>query len=138
MARIFTSQPAKCKMAGSFFGALAGLELAYDGLYEFNYAEEFLRAIQAESSLYGLTLNFTKTELLTHPQAPPGDVHYVNGDPVVHSEEVRKFGIPNFLATPRQSGNRRLESQSPCSISQATKRMAQWTQYQSQDQTLHG
>ena len=35
-------------------------------------AEEFLRAIQVESSLYGLSLNFTKTELLTHPQAPPG------------------------------------------------------------------
>ena len=55
-------------------------------------AEEFLRAIQVESSLYGLSLNFTKTELLTHPQALPGNVHYVNGDPVVNSEEAKYLG----------------------------------------------
>ena len=47
-------------------------------------AEEFLRAIQVESSPYGLTLNLTKTELLTQPQAPPGDVHY--------SDEAKHLG----------------------------------------------
>ena len=63
-------------------------------------AEEFLRAIQVESSLYGLALNHTKTELLTHPQAMPGNIHYVNGDPVENVDEAKYLGTQVAWSNP--------------------------------------
>ena len=63
-------------------------------------AEEFLRAIQVESSLYSLALNHTKTELLTHPQAMPGNIHYVNGDPVENVDEAKYLGSQVAWSSP--------------------------------------
>ena len=88
-------------------------------------AEEFLRAIQVESSLYGLALNHTKTEVLTHPQAMPGNIHYVNGDPVENVDEAKYLGTQVAWFKPCKDSPRSTQKQKPRSLPQASKPLAQ-------------
>ena len=54
-------------------------------------AEELLRAIEVEATLYGLTLNKEKTELLFGYTAP-GNVHFADGTIVPTTEEAKYLG----------------------------------------------
>ena len=56
-------------------------------------AEELLRAIEVEATLYGLTLNKEKTELLFGYTAP-GNVHFADGTIVPTTEEAKYLGTP--------------------------------------------
>ena len=54
--------------------------------------EEYLQTLQVEASLYGLFLNFTKTELLRHPKLLEGQVRFTQGDPVPIADTVKYLG----------------------------------------------
>ena len=54
--------------------------------------EEYLKHLQVEATLYGLLLNFTKTELLRHPKLEDNQIHFANGDPVPVTESAKYLG----------------------------------------------
>ena len=54
--------------------------------------EEYLKTLQVEASLYGLLLNFTKTELLRHPKLMDGQVKFTEGNPVPIADSVKYLG----------------------------------------------
>ena len=55
-------------------------------------AQEILKAVQVEASLYGLELNLDKTELLAHPQDPDGYVQFVDGFTVTEVQQSKYLG----------------------------------------------
>ena len=54
--------------------------------------EEYLNTLQVEASLYGLLLNFTKTELLRHPRLLNGQVSFTAGSAVPVADSVKYLG----------------------------------------------
>ena len=53
---------------------------------------EYLKHLQVEATLYGLLLNFTKTELLRRPKLEDNQIHFANGDPVPITESAKYLG----------------------------------------------
>ena len=54
--------------------------------------EEYLKCVQVEASLYGLTLNLTKTEHLTHPKTPATPLEFADGSTVPSAAECKYLG----------------------------------------------
>ena len=61
--------------------------------------QEFLRAVEVEASLYNLTLNKEKTELLVRTRTDPA-IHFANGDPVPTTLESKYLGTLISWTTP--------------------------------------
>ena len=61
--------------------------------------QEFLRAVEVEASLYNLTLNKEKTELLVRTRTDP-TIHFANGDPVPTTLESKYLGTLISWTTP--------------------------------------
>ena len=57
-------------------------------------AEEILKTVQVEASLYGLELNLDRTELLAHPQDPEGFVQFVDDTTVTEVNQSKYLGFP--------------------------------------------
>ena len=55
-------------------------------------AEEILKAVQVEATLYGLELNLEKTELLAHPLDSEGYVQSADGTTVTEVNQSKYLG----------------------------------------------
>ena len=64
--------------------------------------EEFLKNIQVEATLYGMTLNLTKTELLQGKEytAP---VYFIDGTEVTQVEKSKYLGTQVSWQTPSKT-----------------------------------
>ena len=54
--------------------------------------QSILKIIETEASLYGMTLNNSKTELLSHPDHPASPLFFLDGSRVPESEQVKYLG----------------------------------------------
>ena len=54
--------------------------------------EEYLQCVQVEASLYGLSLNFKKTEHLEHPKTKATPLHFSDGSTVPTATESKYLG----------------------------------------------
>ena len=55
-------------------------------------SQEFLKHVQVEATLYGLSLNLTKTEALTHPQTEYSAITFSDGTQVPEAGQVKYLG----------------------------------------------
>ena len=55
-------------------------------------AEEILKAVQVEASVYGLELNLDKKELLAHPEDPEGFVQFADSTTVTEVNQSKYLG----------------------------------------------
>ena len=71
---------------------------------------ELLQAVQVEATLYNLTLNFDKTEVLQHPNTPPIVIHFADGTPVTTVDKVKYLGTTvSWTHTTKQAIEARMQ-----------------------------